>query len=94
MVSMNHILLEKYADLIVKTGVNIQGQTLVIFTIECALRTIAEVAYQSGARDVVIQYKDELFSKMRLCRRRKKSLKNLLHGKKEFYLSYVKQGAA
>lgn len=98
MVSMNHILLKKYADLIVKTGVNIQqGQTLVIFSpIECAsfARTIGEVAYQAGARDVVIQYKDELFSKMRFLQAPEEVFEEFPAWQKEFYLSYVKQGAA
>lgn len=95
---MNTILLEKYATLIVKTGVNIQqGQTLVIFSpIECApfVRTIAEMAYQTGARDVVISWKDELFSKMRFLQAPEEVFEEFPEWQKEFYLSYVKQGAA
>ncbi len=95
---MNEILLKKYADLVVKTGVNIQqGQTLVIFSpIECApfARTIAEVAYQSGARDVVINYKDELFSKIRFMQAPEEVFEEFPEWQKEFYTSYVKQGAA
>ena len=95
---MNTILLEKYATLIVKTGVNIQqGQTLVIFSpIECApfARTIAEMAYQTGARDVVISWKDELFSKMRFLQAPEEVFEEFPEWQKEFYLSYVKQGAA
>ncbi len=95
---MKHILLEKYADLIVKTGVNVQqGQILVIFSpIECAsfARTIAGVAYQAGARDVVISYKDELFSKLRFLQAPEEVFEEFPAWQKEFYLSYVKQGAA
>ena len=95
---MNTILLEKYATLIVKTGVNIQqGQMLVIFSpIECApfARTIAEMAYQTGARDVVISWKDELFSKMRFLQAPEEVFEEFPEWQKEFYLSYVKQGAA
>jgi len=95
---MNTMLLEKYADLIVKTGVNIQkGQTLVISSpIECAsfARMMAEVAYLAGARDVVISYKDELFSKLRFLQAPEEIFTEFPDWQKEFYLSYVKQGAA
>lgn len=92
------MLLEKYADLIVKTGVNIQkGQTLVIISpIECAsfARMIGENAYLAGARDVVISYKDELFTKMRFLQAPEEVFEEFPAWQKEFYLSYVKQGAA
>ena len=95
---MNNKLLEKYADLIVKVGVNIQkGQTLVVISpIECAAfaRIIGEMAYEAGARDVVISYKDELFSKMRFLRAPEEVFEEFPDWQKEFYLSYVKQGAA
>lgn len=95
---MNSILLEKYADLIVKIGVNIQkGQTLVIISpIECAdfARMIGETAYEAGARDVVISYKDELFSKIRFLQAPEEVFEEFPTWQKEFYLSYVKQGAA
>jgi len=55
--------LRQYAQLIVKTGVNIgEGQTLVIGSpIECApiTRLITETAYEAGAREVVVNWKDE-----------------------------------
>ena len=95
---MNSILLEKYADLIVKIGVNIQkGQTLVIISpIECATfaRLIGETAYGAGARDVVISYKDELFSKIRFLQAPEEVFEEFPTWQQEFYLSYVKQGAA
>lgn len=95
---MNNKLLEKYADLIIKVGVNIQkGQTLVVISpIECAnfARMIGEMAYEAGARDVVISYKDELFSKMRFLRAPEEVFEEFPAWQKEFYLSYVKQGAA
>lgn len=56
---MEQELMQKYARLIVKTGVNIQEkQTLVIISpLECApfARELAKVAYLEGARDVVDQ---------------------------------------
>jgi aminopeptidase len=95
---MNKNLLEKYATLIVKTGLNIQkGQTLVINSpIEGAsfTRLIAQTAYQAGARDVVISWKDELFSKIRFINAPEEVFDEFPTWQKELYLSYVHQGAA
>jgi aminopeptidase len=95
---MNKNLLEKYATLIVKTGINIQkGQTLVINSpIEGAsfTRLIAQTAYQAGARDVVISWKDELFSKIRFINAPEEVFDEFPTWQKELYLSYVHQGAA
>jgi len=95
---MNNIYLEKYANLIVKTGINIQkGQTLVISSpIECAsfARMIGEFAYQEGARDVVMNWKDELFSKMRFLHAPEEVFEEFPEWQKEFYMSYVREGAA
>lgn len=55
--------LEKYAELAVKVGVNIQpGQTLLVRTpIECApfVRKIVKKAYDLGAKEVHIEWSDE-----------------------------------
>jgi len=95
---MNTIFLEKYASLIVKTGINIQkGQTLIISSpIECAFfaRMIGEFAYQAGARDVVMNWKDELFSKMRFLQAPEEVFEEFPEWQKEFYMSYVRKGAA
>jgi aminopeptidase len=95
---MNKNLLEEYATLIVKTGINIQkGQTLVINSpIEGAsfTRLIAQTAYQAGARDVVISWKDELFSKIRFINAPEEVFDEFPTWQKELYLSYVHQGAA
>ncbi|MDO0824995.1 aminopeptidase [Desulfosporosinus nitroreducens] len=95
---MNNNLLGKYAHLIVKTGINLQdNQTLVISApIECAsfTRLVAQKAYQEGARDVVIQWRDELFSKIRYLHAPEEIFEEFPEWQKEFYLSYVHQGAA
>ncbi|MBN2899561.1 MAG: aminopeptidase [Clostridia bacterium] len=61
--------IEKYADLLVKVGINLQkGQTLVITTpVECAefARLVTKKAYETGAREVVVRWLDELTDKMR-----------------------------
>lgn len=95
---MDNNLLEKYARLIVKTGMNIQkNQTLVIFSpIECAsfTRIVAEQAYREGARDVVISWKDELFSKIRYIYGPEEIFDEFPEWQKAFYLSHVHAGAA
>lgn len=95
---MNNTFLEKYAELVVKAGINIQkNQILVISSpIECAFftRKIAEIAYKEGAKDVVINWGDELFSKIRFLNAPEKVFEEFPEWQKEFYLSYVNQGAA
>ncbi|MEG0562442.1 MAG: aminopeptidase [Cetobacterium sp.] len=55
--------LEKYAELAVKVGVNIQpGQTLLVRSpIECApfVRNVSKFAYECGAKNVHIEWSDE-----------------------------------
>jgi aminopeptidase len=55
--------LEKYAELAVKTGVNVQkGQTLVIFAPILSyklVRRIAEKAYEAGAKNVHVEWNDD-----------------------------------
>ncbi|MBS4021135.1 MAG: aminopeptidase [Dethiobacter sp.] len=91
-------MLEKYARLIVKTGVNIQqGQTLVITSpIECATfaRMIAETAYREGARDVIVNWRDELLTKIRFLLAPEEVFDEFPSWQKELYLSYFRQGAA
>ncbi|EOD01216.1 aminopeptidase [Caldisalinibacter kiritimatiensis] len=95
---MDKALLEKYARLIVKTGVNIQkGQILVVRSpITCAdfTRTKAKVAYEEGAKDVVVDWSDELLSKIRYIQAPEEVFEEFPEWKKEFYMHYMKEGAA
>lgn len=95
---INDKVLEKYARLVVKTGVNIQkGQTLVLNApIECApfARSIAAAAYQEGARDVVINWQDEIFTKIRFLHAPTEVFGEFPDWKRDFYLFYARQGAA
>ena len=63
-------LMDNYADLIVRAGVNVQpGQLLVINApIECAAftRLLSEKAFNAGAGDVFVFWNDELLRKLRL----------------------------
>ena len=62
-------LLKKYAKLAIYQGVNVQkNQTLVISSpIECAkfTRMLVEEAYIKGAKEVVVQWNDELTGKLK-----------------------------
>src|SRR3954451_21311291 len=59
--------LEKYAELAVKVGVNIQkGQTLVVnATLEAAelIRLIVKKAYETGALNVIVNWNDDFVTK-------------------------------
>lgn len=61
--------LEKYAELAVKVGINIQkGQTLVVNTsidaVELA-RLVVKKAYENGAKNVIVNWNDDLVSRMK-----------------------------
>ncbi|WP_238915888.1 aminopeptidase [Clostridium sp. YIM B02555] len=66
---MNTEMLKKYAELVVKTGINLQQnqQLLINSPIECAefARMIAEKAYEAGAINVIVEYNDEQLSLIR-----------------------------
>ncbi|TGE35083.1 aminopeptidase [Desulfosporosinus fructosivorans] len=95
---MDNISLEKYAHLIVRTGLNLQPKQILVITapIECAhfTRIVSQLAYEAGALDVVIQWKDELFSKIRYLHAPEEVFEEFPEWQKEFYLFYVHQGAA
>lgn len=63
---MNSEMLKKYAELVVKTGINLQEkqQLFINSPIECAdfARMIAEKAYEAGAINVIVDYNDEKLS--------------------------------
>lgn len=95
---MKDMQLERYAQLVVRAGINIQkGQTLVIISpIECAsfVHMLAKDAYQEGAKDVIINWTDELLSRIRFIHAPDEVFDEFPQWQKEFYLSYVRQGAA
>lgn len=95
---MNNAMLKKYADLVIKAGINLQkGQILVISSpVECAyfVREIAQIAYKEGAKDVVINWYDDLFSRIRYLHAPEEVIGEFPQWRKEFYVSYARQGAA
>ena len=67
---MNQELLQKYADFIVKVGVNVRpGQA---FLIRCPVdmaffaHCCARAGYEAGARDVIVRYEDEQLARIRM----------------------------
>ncbi|WP_291634314.1 aminopeptidase [Clostridium sp.] len=95
---MNNKLLEKYALLLVKTGINIQkNQTLVVNSpIECAsfTRIISKIAYIEGAREVVVNWRDELSSKIKFMNAKDEVFLEYPDWQRDFYLSNARKGAA
>jgi len=95
---MNKNYLDKYARLIIKIGINIQeNQILVINSpIECSefTRIVSEIAYKEGAREVVINWNDELSTKIKYLHGRDEIFNEFPKWRKELFISYARRGAA
>lgn len=78
MVAMNKKILKKYAELVVKTGVNLQKkETLVISAPVNAADFVEEIvlsAYKNGASDVEVLWNDEIVSRYGFRYKTKKQL--------------------
>lgn len=96
--SMNKELLQKYAQLVVKVGVNLQQDQILVINspIECAdfARTIAEEAFAAGAHDVVVSWGDELLAHIRYAGGKKELFTEFPEWRRKFYTDYAEQGAA
>lgn len=95
---MQQELLKKYARLAVKTGVNIQkGQTLVVNSpIECAkfTRLVCEVAYDEGAKEVIIHWNDEQSAKIKFLKAPEEVFETMPQWQVDSMVSYANEGAA
>ncbi|HWR62187.1 MAG TPA: aminopeptidase [Clostridia bacterium] len=95
---MNNKMLEKYAELIVKSGVNLQKDQILVISASVGragfVREVASVAFGAGARDVVINWRDDQFSKIRYLHAPEEIFEEYPEWKKEFYVSYSRKGAA
>lgn len=96
---MNEKLLEQYARMAVLAGVNIQnGQTLIINAPIYAaplVRLCAQVAYDAGAKEVVVHYSDEQLSRIKMDRTEKSVLCDVKPWQQNSYLEYIKsEGSA
>jgi aminopeptidase len=89
--------LKKYAELVISMGVNLQkGQQMVLRTpIECAdfARLLAETAYQHGAKEVIIQWKDEQFAKIKYTYSPLEVFETMPRWQADFNNSYAESGA-
>lgn len=91
-------LLSKYAKLAVLKGINIQKNKMLVINspIECSefSRMIAEEAYKAGASNVVIDYNDEKFNKIKYKYTSTEVLAFTPEFKKDKYNYYVEKGAS
>ena len=91
-------LLDKYAKLVVGTGVNLQRKQLLVINapIECAdfARRVAAAGYEAGAHDVVICWNDEKFAKLRYTMAGKAVFTEFPEWRRLLYTDYAEQGAA
>ena len=90
--------LKKYAELLVKTGINLKKDQILVLRspIECAefARMIVEIGYDAGAKEVVVLWNDEICSKLTYLKAPDALFDTFPSYLKEFYLSYVRQDAA
>lgn len=90
--------LKRYAELIVKSGINIQKDQILVVSasIECAplIREITKTAYELGSKDVVINWTDDQCELIRYKHAPEASLEVFPDWEKELCLGYARQGAA
>lgn len=89
-------MLEKYAKLAVKKGVNLQKDQVLLVNspIECVdfARAIAKVGFEEGAKEVVVHYGDQNIQRLKLEHASIDTLKNVPNWVSESYNSYAREG--
>ena len=89
-------MLEKYAQLAVKMGVNLQKDQVLLINspIECAdfARAITEAAYKEGAKEVIVHYNDQSIQRLKLNYASLDTLKETPNWIAESYNSYAREG--
>jgi aminopeptidase len=92
------IMIEKYAELTVKVGVNIQkGQTLVINAPIIAkdfIRMVTKKAYEVGAKNVYVDWSDEEITLIKFMNAPEEAFKEFPLWKAKGYEDMAKEGAA
>ena len=95
---MDKELLKRYARLVVKVGVNLQRDQILVINapIECAdfARAMAEEAFAAGAHDVVVSWGDELLAHIRYAGGNRELFTEFPEWRQKFYMDYAEQGAA
>ncbi len=90
--------LKKFAELAVKTGVNLQKNQLLVITspTECYefARLVTEEAYKIGAKDVIVTWKDEIVTKEKFLHAADEVFEKIPNWEVESKNSYAKDGAA
>lgn len=90
--------LKKYAGLVVKIGLNLKKDQLLVVRgpIECApfIRAVMSEAYAAGASDVEIQWQDEHASKIKYMEAPDSALNTVAPWLKQFYEDADAKGAA
>lgn len=90
--------LKKYAELLVKIGINIKpNQILVVRSpIECAefTRLISEIAYDNGAREVIVVWNDEKLNKIKYMKAPDEIFDEFPEWQRTFYINYALEDAA
>ena len=95
---MNMNLLHNYARLVVRVGVNLQREQILVINapIECAefVRVIAKEAFAAGAHDVVVSWNDEQLAHIRYQEGKMALFTEFPEWRRAFYEDYAAQGAA
>lgn len=95
---MNQDLLVSYARLVVRIGVNLQNDQILVINapLECAdfARAIAKEAFAAGAHDVVVSWGDEQLAHIRYAEGKKQLFTEFPEWRRAFYEDYAAQGAA
>ncbi|MEA3423015.1 MAG: aminopeptidase [Bacillota bacterium] len=95
---MDKNLLRKYAEIIIKKGVNIQKNQLLVITAPVEnyeiVEMISEIAYKEGARDVITNWNDERLDRVRYLQAPDDIFDEVPEWKKMFYLENVRKDAA
>lgn len=90
--------LRKYAELLVKTGINLKPNQLLVVRspIECAdfTRVVTEVAYANGAREVIVLWGDEKTNKIKYMMAPEEIFDEFPEWQKTFYVDYARNDAA
>ncbi|MDT8716002.1 aminopeptidase [Clostridium sp. 19966] len=90
--------LKKYAELVIKSGINVQDNQILIINspIECAefTRMLSEIAYKAGAREVQIVWNDGVSSRIKYLYGKDEIFDEFPEWSKQMLVSYAKKGAA
>lgn len=90
--------LTKYAKLIVQSGLNVQNDQIVVIDapVECVelARLVTKEAYEVGAKEVVVKYRDEVVSRYKYEYVDKEEFSNVPNWFKDFRNDYAAKNAA